>query len=184
VIGNRHLLYEPVPTPCEARPYVANTTITGPANEALYRFVIGRSAVDYRLYVDDTMHHETGKSGGMTYTTSGPYVSDMADFATLICWPETWYTPCGSPMKQIKLLNQTFVRGDAFGGDSGSPVFTGDPGSGAPYAALGILVGISDNIPNRFPTDPCPSCVLVFSRWSAIEARIGIGKLDPRTFIP
>lgn len=130
------------------------------------------------------MHHETGKSGGMTYTTSGPYVSDMADFVALICWPQTWYTPCGSPRKQIKLLNQTFVRGDAIGGDSGSPVFTGDPGSGAPYAALGILVGISDDIPNRFPTDPCPSCVLVFSRWSAIEARIGIGKLDPRTFIP
>jgi hypothetical protein len=133
-------------------------------------------------YVDSIMRHETGKSGGYTYTTSGPYVSDMADVGTLVCWPKD-HTGCHSPMKQLLLQNQTVIKADFIGGDSGSPVFTGDPGTGAPYAALGILV--SGNGPyGRIPEQSCPTCTFAFSRWSAIEARIGIGTLDPRTIIP
>jgi hypothetical protein len=131
-------------------------------------------------YVDSVMRHETGKSAGVTYTTSGPYVSDMMDVPATMCWPLN-HLGCFNP-KTILLQNQTVIQADVAGGDSGGAVFTGDPGSGAPYAALGIVVAQIGRPPNLLPDHACPTCRFVFSRWSAIESRLGT--LNPKTVLP
>jgi len=134
-------------------------------------------------YVDSVMHHQPYKSAGVTGTTAGPFVSDMMDVPAILCWPGTTTGGCFIT-KTILLQNQTLIQADATYGDSGGAVFTGDPINGAPYAALGVLVAVLNRPYGLLPTESCPSCYFVFGRWSAIEARLGLGTLNPKTTIP
>ena len=134
-------------------------------------------------YVDSTMHHDAGKSGYKTGTTSGK-INFTNGFATAyVCWPTNHSNPTCSSQKLMIWENVASVQASARQGDSGSPVFTNTPGWPAPYAALGILVavsvpkGISDNA-------TCTSCIFYFSRWDKIQERLGIGELKPNTTIP
>lgn len=129
-------------------------------------------------YVDQTMNHQTGKSAGVTYTTSGPFVADMMDVPTTVCWPLN-HNGCASP-RTLLFQNHTVIQADVSGGDSGGAVFTGNPNNGAPYAALGILVARMGPA-GLLPTQPCPTCRFVFSRWDKIEPHIGFGVLNPQT---
>jgi hypothetical protein len=126
------------------------------------------------------MRHQVAKDGSATYTTSGPFVSDMIDvkednfcfgFTSSGCYAYT----------SLYLWNQTIVQADVAGGDSGGAVFTGDPGTGAPYAALGIVQGVIGRNPNLLPPYPCPSCRFIFSRWDRIEQWFNLGQLNPAT---
>jgi hypothetical protein len=132
-------------------------------------------------YVNQSMHHELAKSGGVSYTTSGPFVSEMADVRYIIsCWPQSFKWGCGQPAKLILLQNHGVFRAKISGGDSGGPVFTGNPGQGAPYAAVGIVV--AGKIPNgTTPQQRCQTCEVVFSRWDMIQPRINLGVLRPET---
>lgn len=132
-------------------------------------------------YVDSVMRHQVAKDGFMTYTTSGPFVSDMMDIKEPnICWRSTYLTGCPEH-KSLYLWNQTLVQADVAGGDSGGSVFTGDPNNGAPYAALGIVQGESGRDPNLLPGQRCSTCRFNFSRWDSIEAWFNMGELNPKT---
>jgi hypothetical protein len=135
-------------------------------------------------YVDSVMRHEVGKSAGITFTTSGPWVSDMMDVRldNTVCWPVNHYG-CFYHVS-LYLWNQAIALADVAGGDSGGAVFTGDPGSGAPYAALGIVVAQSGRPDGLLPSQSCPNCRFIFSRWDFIEPWLGLGKLNPATSIP
>jgi hypothetical protein len=131
-------------------------------------------------YVDSTMHHQVHKSGGWTFTTTGPFISDMMDVSGTVCWVDTHYNPCATTLSML-WQNHTVIWADVNGGDSGAPVFTGiAPNNGGPYAALGILdAGV---VPyGQFSTDRCPSCYYAFSRWDQIEPRLQLGVLNPQT---
>jgi hypothetical protein len=132
-------------------------------------------------YVDSVMRHQPYKSGGTTYTTAGPFIQDMTDASASMCWPANKYG-CGS-IKWILWQNVSSVHADADGGDSGAPVFTGDPVNGAPYAALGILVAAARPL-GIYDSDRCSSCYYYFARWDQIEPRVGLGTLNPKTTIP
>ena len=132
-------------------------------------------------YVDSVMRHQVAKDGGATYTTSGPFVSDMIDIREdHICFGFTGVSGCYA-YKSLYLWNQTLVQADVAGGDSGGAVFTGDPGTGAPYAALGIVQGVSGRDPNLLPEQRCSTCRLIFSRWDFIEQWFNMGQLNPAT---
>jgi hypothetical protein len=129
-------------------------------------------------YVDDTLHHDAGKSGEASGTTSGEITTPMGSLPVDICFPDR--AGC-TPNKTILLQNVTEVHAIGWGGDSGAGVFTNNnAGNVAPYAALGILVagttGICQGIGKY--------CTFVFARWDQIEARLGLGSLQPNTTIP
>jgi hypothetical protein len=133
-------------------------------------------------YVDSTMHHQVHKSGAATFTTTGPFVADMMDIAGSTCWPLNWYQGCPTT-KSILFQNSTVIKASNSGGDSGAPVFTGYPGQGAPYAALGILV--AGSVPaGQLPEQPCPTCLYAFSRWDNIQLWLNVGTLSPATNRP
>jgi hypothetical protein len=127
-------------------------------------------------YVDSVMHHDAAKSGRTTGTTSGPIIFTAGPVRTSICMSRA-DQPCAT--RTFLWRNATQVRAVCAGGDSGAPMFTGNPGSGAPYAALGILVGCTG-----IPSLPCANCATTFARWDMIEARLGLGSLRPQTTLP
>ena len=103
----------------------------------------------------------------------------MTDVKGTTCWPWTYYSHC-TTTKSMLWQNSTSVQASVFDGDSGSPAFTGNPGTGGPYAAMGILV--AGSIPaGQDPRAQCPTCVFYFARWDNIEQRLGMGILDPTT---
>lgn len=119
-------------------------------------------------YVNDTLHHDGGKSGAVTGTTSGAITAEMWDVEADICMPE--FVPCPTPKKTLLLQNVAEVHATSSQGDSGAPVFTNLPkGSAAPYAAMGILVG------GEGAGNPCTGdlCHFVFARWDMIQMRLG-----------
>jgi hypothetical protein len=129
-------------------------------------------------YTRDTLHHDANKSGKTTGTTSGAITTPMADLAVPICWPIS----LGCVKNKVLFLqNITEVHAAHGGGDSGGAVFTGNPNQGSPYAALGILVGGVGS-----PGETCTgdACYYIFARWDMIEARLGLGTLNPKTTIP
>jgi hypothetical protein len=128
-------------------------------------------------YVRDTLHHDVAKSGRTTGTTSGRILTPMGDFPFSVCFPDQ--VNC-TPSYRILLQRQGQVYAANAGGDSGAPVFTGNPNNGAPYAALGILTAGTGINCNSSSLD----CYFVFSRWDMIEQRLGLGNLNPRTTIP
>ncbi|MBC7788360.1 MAG: hypothetical protein H7Z74_00325 [Anaerolineae bacterium] len=126
-------------------------------------------------YVDSTMLHHAAKSGFSSGTTSGEILTSSGPIPSTICM-NPMQNPC--VRKTIMLLRQATGKFIMRGGDSGAPVFTGNPGNGAPYAAIGIatagtpVTGI-----------PCTLCQTAFSRWDMIEQRLGYGAgtLRPQT---
>lgn len=130
------------------------------------------------------MHHDAAKSGWKTGTTSGHlfnYTNGVS--VSNFCWPSNYWNFFCTPQKSMIWLNVASVQADARQGDSGAPVFTGNPGTGAPYAALGILVSVT--VPLGIgDQDTCTSCSFAFSRWDNIEPRLGLGTLKPNTTIP
>jgi hypothetical protein len=99
-----------------------------------------------------------------------------------VCWPVNHYG-CFYHVS-LYLWNQAVAQADVAGGDSGGAVFTGDPGTGAPYAALGIVVAESGRPDGLLPGWSCPNCRFIFSRWDFIEPWLGLGTLNPATSIP
>jgi hypothetical protein len=124
-------------------------------------------------YVDSVMHHDAAKSGRTTGTTSGPIIFTVGPVSALICFSRADQV-CNS--RYILLRNATTVQAVSDAGDSGAPVFTGNPGTGAPYAAIGILLAGS-----HASSYPCTSCTFALARWDQIEARLGLGSLLPQT---
>jgi hypothetical protein len=130
-------------------------------------------------YADDVLKKDGAKTGAKTSTTSGPIEDHMATLDLKICWPSR---PNCVPSKWLRLINiASFVSAHS-AGDSGAPVFTNRSATqnGAPYAAMGIHVaGVGAGT-------PCTgtNCLSVFARWDQIEARLGVGSLNPRTTIP
>jgi len=127
-------------------------------------------------YVDTGLHHDLAKSGYASSTTSGPIIFTMGPVRSSIC-----FNRADQPCAQSTFLwrNATQIRAVCSGGDSGAPVFTGNPNNGAPYAAVGILVGCTG-----FTSLPCADCATTLARWDMIEARLGIGQLRPETNLP
>jgi hypothetical protein len=129
-------------------------------------------------YTKDTLHHDGNKSGRTTGTTSGAITFVMGDLPVQICWPVASFC---TPSKWLLLKNVTEVHAASGQGDSGGPVFTGNPGNGSPYAALGILsafTGASGSVCTG------SSCYYYFARWDMIVPRLGLGDLIPKTTIP
>jgi hypothetical protein len=124
-------------------------------------------------YVDSVMHHDAAKSGRTTGTTSGPIIFTIGPVSARICFNQANQV-CNA--RSILFRNATTVQAVSDVGDSGAPVFTGNPQQGGPYAAIGILVG-----GNHAPSYPCSSCTFVLARWDQIEARLGLGPLLPQT---
>lgn len=124
-------------------------------------------------YVDSVMHHDAAKSGRSTGTTSGPIIFTIGPVSAHICFSAANQV-CND--RYILLRNATTVQAVSDAGDSGAPVFTGNPGSGAPYAAIGILIAGTHP-----PSYPCSACTFVLARWDQIEARLGLGSLLPQT---
>jgi hypothetical protein len=129
------------------------------------------------------------KSGSGTGTTTGLLDLPLTNFDALVCYDQwdrneentnTNPTPyCQSGWKNMRLSHQVRVNTAlATRGDSGGPVFAGD---GAPYHALGIVVG--GNGDGDTNSGPCTgnACYFWFSKWSEIEARLGQGSLNPST---
>jgi hypothetical protein len=127
-------------------------------------------------YVDKTMRHQVAKSGGTTFTTSGPFITDMGDYQGTVCWATSAFTCIERPMLW---MNQAKIQADVAEGDSGGAVFTGFPNNGAPYAAMGIVSAA--RIPlGQLPENRCISCFFIFSRWDQIELRYH-ASFSPRT---
>jgi hypothetical protein len=87
-------------------------------------------------YVNDTLHHDGGKSGASTGTTSGPIVEEMAERDFLICFPAF---PCVQPTVWLHETGLTVVRAAWGRGDSGGAAYTNV--TNGPYAAMGIMIG-------------------------------------------
>jgi hypothetical protein len=112
--------------------------------------------------------HDANKSGMVTGTTTGDILVEMGKLPVDICMPD--FLGC-TPSYHLLLRKVTEVSAASEKGDSGAPVFTGNPNQGAPYAAMGILVASG-------------CCSYVFARWDLIESRLGLGTLNPQTTIP
>ena len=124
-------------------------------------------------YVNDTLHHDGGKSGASTGTTSGPIVEEMAERDFLICFPAF---PCVQPTVWLNETGLTVVRAAWGRGDSGGAAYTNV--TNGPYAAMGIMIG-----GQGFADSVCTgaTCKFFFSRWDKIEPRLGLGRLHPET---
>jgi hypothetical protein len=124
------------------------------------------------------------KSGSGSGTTTGLLDLPLTDFDFDYCF-DPWdrneeNTNLGSPpacltgLKHVRFSHQVRVNTAlAVTGDSGAPVFAGN---GAPYSALGIVVGANGDA-------SCSGvyCYFWFSKWSEIVARLGQGNLNPIT---
>ncbi len=124
-------------------------------------------------YVNDTLHHDGGKSGASTGTTSGPIVEEMAERDFLICFPAF---PCVVPTVWLHETGLTVVQAAWGSGDSGGAAFTNV--TNGPYAAMGIVVAGEGSA-----ASVCTgaTCKFFFSRWDQIEPRLGLGRLHPET---
>lgn len=119
------------------------------------------------------------KSGFQTGTTTGEIDIPYAHVYARIQWGPT----LGS-YRWILYEGVTRVAHAGWGqGDSGGPVFARRVRSD-PYYALGIQVAGTTGGPvgnNAVVCDTGTACAFYFSRWSNIEAAIGLGTLNPAT---
>lgn len=128
--------------------------------------------------------HKSGEASG---TTTGVLDLPVTQFDSQICMdvvdrdyenlpPHGCFTP-----KWIRWTNQVRVNTAlVWEGDSGGPVFAGN---GNPYHALGIVAGGNGAEITSPLVQTCSGdqCYFWFSKWSEIEARLGLGSLNPIT---
>lgn len=116
------------------------------------------------------------KSGFKTGTTTGSIDLPVVHFASQVPWPLG-----SSTMRTIWFMNATRVAQGGWGeGDSGAPVFAREV-AGGPYWALGIEFAGSGSMNGSGQCNAGPACKFFFSPWREIEARLGLGPLNPRT---
>jgi hypothetical protein len=116
------------------------------------------------------------KSGYKTGTTTGSIDLPVTQVISTIFWP------IGSTTTRTVLFtNVTRVAQGGWGeGDSGGPVFAREV-AGGPYYALGIQFGGIGTQNSAGQCNQGPVCKFFFTPWHAIEARLGLGALNPRT---
>ena len=127
-----------------------------------------------------TTNNGVHKSGYQTGTTTGAMQLPDVQVRAQMCWGAPYNCPnVGQPGVWVFYWNLTRVNHAGWGlGDSGGPVFAGN---GSPYFALGIQVAGSGNKPNEIVCTNGMTCAFYFNRWSAIEAWLGLGTLNPTT---
>jgi hypothetical protein len=120
---------------------------------------------------------EIHKSGFRTGTTTGGLVLPVVQISV------TAYVGLGLTPKDILYTNMTLIDHIGWGGgDSGSPVFAANHGSGDPFYALGILALGLGHTDGTGICDDNSECQIAFARWSDIESALGLGTLDPTSY--
>lgn len=127
-----------------------------------------------------TTNNGVHKSGYRTGTTTGAIQLPDVQVTSQVCWGAPFNCPnVGQPGVWLYYSNLTRVNHAGWGqGDSGAPVFAGN---GSPYYALGLQVAGTGAKLNEAVCSNGTSCAFYFIRWSAIEAWLGLGTLNPTT---
>lgn len=122
------------------------------------------------------------KSGQHSGTTSGTI---NTNFWNSVDSAMAWGNPEAPSSVSVAFLGQ--VRVDSMGwgrGDSGAPVFlhTKTVGVCNPYCALGLQnSGFGGVSPTTGQCNVGKLCSIQFSKWSAMESWLGVGRLNPKT---
>ncbi|HYN82380.1 MAG TPA: hypothetical protein VES88_12825 [Gemmatimonadaceae bacterium] len=123
-----------------------------------------------------TSTHGVHKSGQTTGTTTGEIDVPLTTIFVTAGFPSAPPPPSNHLYLALQNVARVAHAGHG-GGDSGGAVFAGN---GSPYYALGIHVGGDGTISNGI-CNAGVNCAFYFARWDRIEARFGLGPLNPNT---